>query len=879
MVPSYRLQGISAIAIVIGLLSHASHAQEAGPKADQEEASAVMEEVVSRDEPVRTIEVESDDVSQMSSDEIFRKMFGREPPPAAQSRYAVIIDGMNVGEALIDPSDEGWIEGDFLDRKVMPILLADAADALRPLVQQPKVPFAALRALGYRAEFDRRNLVFTLEIPFERRGERVVLLGAQPNMNLVDVIPQSDYSAFISVRSGVDWIQKSANQGNGLSGFVADIDAAVNIKGVVLEGEFRYSENASRKFSRGDVRLVYDDVDSLIRYEAGDLSVGRRPYQNAPNIAGIAAYREFRIDPYLDPRPLGERGLVLERAAQVDVIVNGARSRTVNLPAGRYSLRDFPIIPGAINDVEFVVTYASGETERFVFPAFTNIDLLEEGRTEFAVNVGIPYEDIDFVRDYDTSNFNLIGYVRKGLTSTLTAGASIEADEDLLLVGGEVAWASPVGNFNVNIANDLRNAGIDSGRLSVQYAWRSADPFSGTSVDGLLILTGDEYRTLDQLFEGPAASIYASGRVSHVIDSKTRIQLGGIYQVSSERNEADKQKLWTLSAALTRQFGPVNVTAGLDYTDGDSRADELVGRVSVFIPLGRGTASSSFTTRDNAFRMDYRQAPLQGVGGFGYGAGVQFSDNGDEQYARANYIGNRFEVDLEQRRSHDSSGTDVRTGLAFGTALVMADGDIALSRPVQNGFAIVKNGSDIDAQLAIEPRGSPLGGERRYAAYSDFLGPGVVPDLPPYFVRDIEVDAPDAPAGAGLGGEVFFIKPGYKAGYSLVAGSEGGSVSILGTLFYADGSPASMLSGTVRRIDTEPGDPSKAGDDEPDALFFTNSGGRFFVEGLDPGGRYEVILTTSDTLQRFILTAPEDAIGIFRIDDPITIEGARGDAS
>lgn len=851
-------RGASSIALAIALLSVSAHAQEAPEPQDGTDG-----------------QVASDDPATMSSDEIFRRMFGQAPPPVTANRFTVLIDGLNEGEAMIDPGEDGWIESGFLDRAVLPLLLPDAANALRPLLASERVSFSSLQDLSYEVTFDRRDLVLSLGIPFELRGERVVLLSRRPRSTVVDTIPQADFSAFVSVRGGLDWIQQSPADGTGLSGFVADIDAAINVKGVVLEGEFRFDEDApGRRFSRRDVRLTYDDVDSLVRYEAGDLSIGSRPYQSAPDMAGFAAYREFRIDPYLDPRPVGERGLILERAARVEVIVNGARARTVDLPAGRYSLRDFPIVPSAINDVEFVITYASGEVERVVFPAFTTIDLLEEGRSEFAVNVGVPYDDIDDVRRYDTGNFNLVGFYRKGITSTLTAGASIEADKDILVVGGEASWASPFGSIGMTLSNDLRSPGLESGRFSLQYNYLSTDPFSGMSIDGLLILTGDEYRTLDRLFGGSASRVYASGRVSRVLDPKTRVQVGGSYTLSSERDETgERVGTWTASAAVTRQFGPVNVTGGMDWSTGGDRGSELVGRVSLFVPLGRHSASASYVSRDNVIRADVRRSARSAVGGFGYSAGFQRSDSGDQQYVRANYIGNRFEAAAEQMRIRSGGETDIRTGIAFGTALVTAGGRVALSRPVENGFAIIGNGTDVDARLAIEPRSSPLGGDREYAAYSDFLGPGVIPDLPAYFVRRIEVEASDAPAGTGLGGEVFMLKPGYRAGYALEVGSEGGTVSALGVLVRPDGSPAGMLSGSVRRVDRLDPDGVETSETDAPGLFFTNGGGRFFLEGLDPGVRYEILVDDGEGPQRFILTPRDDAFGIWRIEEPIVFEG------
>ena len=121
---------------------------------------------------------------------------------------------------------------------------------------------------------------------------------------------------------------------------------------------------------------------------------------------------------------------------------------------------------------------------------------------------------------------------------------------------------------------------------------------------------------------------------------------------------------------------------------------------------------------------------------------------------------------------------------------------------------------------------------------------------------------------------MFVLKPGYRAGYAVEVGTAGGTVSALGNLVFADGSPAGMLSGSVRRLDGITGDGEvRTSETVGQGVFFTNAGGRFFMEGLDPGVRYEVLIDVDGDPQRFVLEAPEDAFGIWRMEQPIVIEG------
>ena len=805
------------------------------------------------------------DPAALSPDELFRRMFGKERPAITAGRYGVIVDGMNAGEAMIDPSPGGWIDGAVLRRIVGGILLPDAARTFGAAAAGERVSFAALRGIGFTTEFDAGQLVLILGIPMAMRTPRILPLNPPRVASSVAYAEQADVSAYVSVRGGLDVVERAVAE-RGVSRVAADMDVGVNVQGVVAQARLRYDADARRPLSRGDVRMTYDDIDKLLRWELGDLSVARRPYQVAPRIAGVSAYREYRIDPYLDFRASGERGFELQSSAQVEVLVNGAPVRSFPLAAGRYTLRDLPLVTSATNDIEIRITEANGRREVIAFPAFAGIDLLDPGRDEFAINAGIPYRDRDGVRRYDTSDFNIMGFYRRGLSQTLTLGASVELDTRLALVGGEVAWASPLGTLDVNAATDVRRLGPGSSRLALQYAWRDADVLRGRAIDAQLILTGRDFRTLDDLFGGQPSSLFAQVRMGQAFSDDFRVQIGGSYERVRDPRPGQR---WSIGGTLTHQFGPVSASASLDWQRDLDRSG-AIARVSVFVPLGRGTLSANYTSRDTAMRAEYSEIVAAGVGAFGYTVGAERRDGSDRQFARATYIGNRFEAALGQTRTNVNGRDDIRTGVAFGTALVMADGAVALSRPISNSFAIVENAGNVATRLAIEPR-SGLGGTNvRYSAFAGTLGPGVVPDLPPYYERPIEVVAIDAPAGSGVGGEVFMLRPGFRSGYRLKVGAGQGAVSALGVLVDRAGAPLGLISGEVRKAD--------APADAVPAILFTNAAGRFFVEGLEAGGTYEAIVTVAGRPVRFTLQVPDGVQGIWRPAAAIPLDVEVNDA-
>ena len=834
---------------------------------EQPDPAQVQDEVGKRTEPEGEVATEEADrpgspayiaPENRDADSIYRQVFGKERPLMPAGEYSVIVDNINVGEYRMDPErDGGSVDARLLVAALIPIAIDETEAALRRLAEQPRVSFDELRSLDMAVNFDPGQLVLRVAIPPERRDARQLVLRGARNRATQEFAGQADTSAFVSVRAGLDLVERSTSQREGFRGFVADIDTGVNIGGVALQGRFRYDERRARKFSRRDVRLTYDDVERQIRYELGDLSVGRRPFQLAPRIAGISAYREFPIDPYRNIRPVSEQGFQLDEPARVDVYLNGAPVRTYELGSGRYNLRDIPLVPSAANDVELRLTYASGRVEVLAFPAFYDIELLEPGLVDFGFNAGVSYRDEDGRRVYDDGDYNVIGYVRKGLSPTLTAGLTWEGNRDFDTVGFDAVWASPIGSFAINSATNIRNPKPSSSRLALQYSWRDTDRARSRTIDAQVVMTGEDYQTLNRIFGGNNVKLSGQFRAGQSFGPKWRGQAYAGYEEARAFGER-----YYAGINLSHQFDFGTLSFGAEYQKSPEDSGPVV-RLSYSMPLGSGNLSANYTSQDNAARAEYTRLAALGVGSIGAAAGIERRDDFDRQYARLSYIGNRFETGVEQARATGADGFhDLRTRLTFGSSLAMADGVVAVGRPISNSFAIVSvNEQAKDYRIAVEPRTGFGSSKTLYSAYSDWMGPAVVPTLTPYFNRSLQVDAPDAPAGISLGGQVFAIKPGYRSGYHLEVGSEA-NAALLGTLIDQDGEPIVFGIGEAVRVGSN--------EDAPIPLF-TNGSGRFFLEGVVAGASYRLTISREDETIETVVPIPEGTVGILRLEDPEVI--------
>jgi outer membrane usher protein len=193
---------------------------------------------------------------------------------------------------------------------------------------------------------------------------------------------------------------------------------------------------------------------------------------------------------------------------------------------------------------------------------------------------------------------------------------------------------------------------------------------------------------------------------------------------------------------------------------------------------------------------------------------------------------------------------------------VMADGLFAISSPVRNSFAIFKvNERAGDYRIAVEPRSGFGSSKKRYSGYSGALGPAVITSLTPYFSRSVQVDAPDAPPGTSIGGQVFELRPGFRSGYALKIGSIA-NVSIVGNMRDKDGDPLAFVTGELHQNDGE----GKA------LPLFTNATGRFFVDGVEAGKEYTAKVTLGEKQIEKPLKIPADASGMYKVGEFIFFE-------
>lgn len=184
--------------------------------------------------------------------------------------------------------------------------------------------------------------------------------------------------------------------------------------------------------------------------------------------------------------------------------------------------------------------------------------------------------------------------------------------------------------------------------------------------------------------------------------------------------------------------------------------------------------ASNTSSSTSPFAWDFFGSPPKSINGINSSLGVAVSPHENSLTSELAYKGYRANIDLSNTftlsdNEYERLGNTTR--LKFSTAIIFADGHFGWSRPVSNSFALVIPNKKLRDQLI----GITLSGDS-YTARVDRLGSAVVPELQPYKISNIQVDAPNLPLGYDLGPAAYKLLPSYKSGTLIRIGSDGSDV-------------------------------------------------------------------------------------------------------
>ena len=764
------------------------------------------------------------------------------------------------------------------------------------------VSVTSLKSAGFNARFDPGQLELNFVPSAEQRPVGELSLGGyRHRVQSAAAVRPAMFSAYLNVIAGVDYLWGSDGREDEAAGTL-ELEGVFRVYGLVVENEFTWDGRVDTYtcpttavctyehdggFKRRRSRGIYDFGESQVRLQFGDVDTYGGGFQRTPDLLGITIEKSPRkLAPGESIRPTGSSSFRIESNATVEVFVNGAPVRRFQLRPGNYNLRDLPLATGA-NDVELAITDNSGQRRVLRYTSYFDGALLAAGKSEWSLSGGFGSYLKDKEREYLTEQPFGSGFLRYGLTDSVTGEAHVQGDEHVIMGGLGVFSATPWGfmglegavsdsrsgmgyavNFNYALANIRGLASAWSGgretlAFGAEYrssAFRAAGEFSETA-SGILYPRNNYWLRLYGSYSVPVTSLVSlsfSGRYQFADDKQLVLSP---YTLKGDRYGADV----TVSAPLTA-WATASLTAGYSNKSylssyaatGTEPGGEFRAMARVYVrPTENTRLSASYDTLNQQTYVSGHHSVGRGIDR--WETTVDVNQSGHDERAQATgsvaYFGNRGDVRVAHSTGFNgvtwdrfsATPSDQRSSLRVGTAIGFADGAFGWGQPVRGGsFAVVYPHKSITGKDVI------VGSKDEPIARADGWGPVIVPSIPSYTSSTIAVDVPEAPVGYSLGAGGFDTFAPYKAGYKLQVGSDY-SVSAYGTLLKANGEPVALLTGTAAPV----------GNPEKQVAVFTNAAGRFGAEGLAPG-RWVIEMATEGAPTKFVIDIPKGTDGLFK---------------
>ncbi len=743
-------------------------------------------------------------------------------------------------------------------------------ELLKPLLnEQGQSDLAA--ALAGREGFEASDLASTgVVLDYDPNALSILVLRIDPSKRTIESVfyageaeepgqPPEDFTAYLN-STVVGFYRSNTAPGQSATPTPSVfLNGAVRYGATVFEFDFQGREDQFTQDYRVDrryARLVYDQPEQYRRFSLGDLETETRGRQGFVNMGGLGVVRQTRRFNSFRPGLLsGDRQVLLQSDSTVRVLRNGILVREFRLDAGQYDFTNLPLEIGS-NDVQLQIVDDSGQSSVVSYRAYLDAIDLDPGDYEYGAYLGVVAPLGIGSPEYSDGDPAFTGYFRKAFVDRPAVGIGVQVAETVQMVDGQTQFILPGGNrlqFNAAVSNA---DGIGTGyAAAVIY-----DVFinRGEQVDRASIQldhVSREFATLGNINGQNPIEFTVTAVYSRVFNDRLFGSVDASYQKGRDGFGDSTQASADLSYRVSDQF---TLQGGISYTQFDQ---STIARDRVGINIGLVWTPRYDTRLDARYEsagdsgsVSFFQSGDGRVGSTNASALASYDRGAGSLSGSVGYVGNRFDANLSHAafgRSFNSLTDQQVTSLAVTSSVAYAGGKVAVGRRIGDSFAILYPHETLGNRRVIT--GDDLDGGR-YNASSGVLGPALDNALGSYVNQSLRYDVVDAPAGYDIGEGILRLRPTYKSGYAYEVGTDA-YVSALGTLVGDGEVPLALVSGRLRPAN------------EPDATpvpFFTNTVGRFAMQGLRPGVRYRVELLT-DPRQTFEFEVPADSDGLLNL--------------
>ena len=744
----------------------------------------------------------------------------------------VMFTGRYVGDIdlRVDMEGGGELDAPRLEALMKPLLDETAMSELRTIRgAQNYVPIRSYCDGPIIALFDSSSLELKVEAAISAMESQEISLRHRQPPNPDDFIAPEKFSAGIGALISQTYTLEGENE-TGFDPLRANFEGYINFEdwlGGTLFFAADALEGENDVFRRREVLFVRDNSEKATRFAIGDINPFIRSFQTSRPLAGISFSRQYSsIQPFRRTVSTGRGQLSLERDSTVEVYVNGVLSERLELRAGNYSLEDFPAAQG-VNDVQLRIEDDLGRFIERDFSFFSNSQLLAEGLLDFGFAAGVPRSVSDTGFDYGGS-IVASGYVNYGLSDRITLGFNAQTRSNRVQLGSEAVFGTPIGAIGIEASASYFDDAPETLNPPNEYGHAfGLSHRSNFKIGNTPITTNTSAIYQSEFFTGIGEGIPRNQKL--VFSTNTTATLPNQYRIgataSLTTDHTGQGNSHRIAITGSKSFENFSINVSANYQSRTFGDDETALLASISIPFGQQSrVRANANTRNRLKALEFARSGRGQVGRLD--ARVQAIDSDLEQSLNGNlnYWHNRFESRFEfdsARGQGPDSFDQSDISYRFGTFLGYSGGRFGVGRPSPAGFILV----DRHKSLRSNPLKVHDSNGQNIEAKSGLFGAALVPVRRPYMPMRLSLDVEGVAQGYDLGTGRLDVLPRWGAGYRVQVGSDA-SRTILGVLNADDGEPIKLMLGKIVRLGTKEEDPRD---------FFTNSAGKFVIEGVAPG--------------------------------------------
>jgi outer membrane usher protein len=521
----------------------------------------------------------------------------------------------------------------------------------------------------------------------------------------------------------------------------------------LLEQTLLASDNSRPHALRLDTTWTQIDAPQLRRLRAGDFIPVALGWTRPVRMGGVQWMTDFALRPDLVTAPLPSLTGSAAVPSTVDVLVNGVRQLSQPVDAGRFEVRQLPIVSGQ-GEIAVVVRDALGRESVQRLPFYASMHQLASGLSAYSLELG------RIRRGWGQTNG---GYgdaaaqatLRHGATDRLTLEAHAEAGRDVALAGGgALINVGDLGLVNASLATSRGSE--RSGRQASLGAERQS---STSSVNLALTQASAGYRDIAAA-EGDAV-------LRHSARFGAGLGLGGLGSLGIALVATETAVMPLAPARRTRIASgsySVSLADGRAQFFASAFRDSMPGggrgvSISLMLPLGgRGGVSASLTRDRNGSGASLQAGESALVAGdFGWRAQTDEGLSGSLATRRLAGIEYRAPWARLAAEAEQVAGASA-TRVGVQGALVALGGQLHATLPVADSLAVVT----LDGQPGVA-----VYHENRLVGQTDANGQIVVPNLLSHQINRIAIDPLDLPMDADVDGLSRELRPSDRVGVVL----------------------------------------------------------------------------------------------------------------